>query len=117
MGPSRDRERRSQVGHAVRDDPSRFFGLATSRDGYRFERVSDQPVLSPMVTSPIYLVIQHWPEMWASLGVHAVTSLVLKFTWYDRLGPGEMYLTDDHRAEELEPVVAVSSKAAAAEPA
>jgi len=33
----------------VRDDPSRFFGLAASRDGYRFERVSDQPVLSPTV--------------------------------------------------------------------
>jgi hypothetical protein len=24
--------------------------------------------------------------------VFAVTSLSLKFTWYDRLGPGEMYL-------------------------
>jgi SSS family solute:Na+ symporter len=70
-----------------------------------------------LVTSPIYLVIQHWPEMWTSLGVFAVTSLVLKFTWYDRLGPGEMYLTDDHRADELEPVVAGSIEAAAPEPA
>jgi Na+/proline symporter len=48
-----------------------------------------------LVTSPIYLVIQHWPEMWCSLGVCAVTSVILKFTWYDRLGPGEMYLTAD----------------------
>ena len=70
-----------------------------------------------LVTSPIYLVIQHWPEMWASLGVFAVTSLVLKFTWYDRLGPGEMYLTDDHRAEELEPVAAVASETPVPEPA
>ena len=30
--------------------------------------------------------------MWISLGVCAVTSLILKFTWYDQLGPGEMYL-------------------------
>ena len=47
-----------------------------------------------LVTSPIYLVIQHWRQMWISLGVCAVTSLILKFTWYDKLGPGEMYLAD-----------------------
>ena len=69
------------------------------------------------MTSPIYLVIQHWPEMGMSLGVFAVTSLVLKFTWYDRLGPGEMYLTDDHRTEEPEPVGADSSPAPSPEPA
>jgi hypothetical protein len=23
-----------------------------------------------------------------------ITSLILKFTWYDKLGPGEMYLED-----------------------
>jgi SSS family solute:Na+ symporter len=48
-----------------------------------------------LVTSPIYLVIQHWNELWISLGVCAVTSLILKFTWYDKLGPGEMYLSAD----------------------
>ncbi|HWH69259.1 MAG TPA: hypothetical protein VNT26_07725, partial [Candidatus Sulfotelmatobacter sp.] len=47
-----------------------------------------------LVTSPIYLVIQYWKEMWISLAVCAVTSLILKLTWYDKLGPGEMYLTD-----------------------
>jgi Na+/proline symporter len=40
-----------------------------------------------LVTSPIYLVIQHWRQMWISLGVCAVTSLILKFTWYDKLEP------------------------------
>jgi hypothetical protein len=45
-----------------------------------------------LVTSPIYLVIQHWRELAISLVVCAVTSLILKFTWYDKLGPGEMYL-------------------------
>jgi hypothetical protein len=45
-----------------------------------------------LVTAPIYLAIQHWTEMWVSLAVCAVTSLILKFTWYDNLGPGEMYL-------------------------
>ncbi len=51
-----------------------------------------------LVTAPIYLAIQHWEEMWVSLVVCAVTSAVLKFTWYDRLGPGEMYMTKDGQA-------------------
>ena len=45
-----------------------------------------------LVTAPIYLAIQHWNEMWVSVGVCVVTSAILKFTWYDKLGPGEMYL-------------------------
>jgi solute:Na+ symporter, SSS family len=45
-----------------------------------------------LVSGPIYLAIQHWPEMWISAVVFLVTSFILKFTWYDRLGPGEMYL-------------------------
>ncbi len=45
-----------------------------------------------MVAAPIYLVIQHWKELVLSLSVFALTSLILKFTWYDKLGPGEMYM-------------------------
>lgn len=45
-----------------------------------------------MVALPIYLVIQQWPRLWLSLGILVATSLILKFTWYDHLGPGEMYL-------------------------
>ncbi len=48
-----------------------------------------------LVTAPIYLVIQHWTEFGISVAVCAVTSLILKFTWYDRLGPGEMYLSPE----------------------
>ena len=48
-----------------------------------------------MVALPIYLVIQQYGRMWISLLVFAGTSLILKFTWYDRLGRGEMYLTED----------------------
>ncbi len=47
-----------------------------------------------LVTGPIYLAIQHWTEMWISGAVFAITSVILKFTWYDRLGPGEMYLEE-----------------------
>ena len=43
-----------------------------------------------LVTSPIYLVIQHWTELAVSLAVLAATSAVLKFTWYDRLERDEV---------------------------
>ena len=45
-----------------------------------------------MVAFPIYLVLQQYGRMWLSLGVFLVTSAVLKFTWYDRLGKGDGYL-------------------------
>lgn len=47
-----------------------------------------------MVTFPIFLVIQQWGRMWLSVAIFAATSLVLKFTWYDRLGAGDMYMTE-----------------------
>ncbi len=48
-----------------------------------------------LVTVPIYLVIQHWRQMWISTALFVVTSVILKFSWYDRLGPGQMYMTKD----------------------
>ena len=48
-----------------------------------------------MVALPIYLVIQQYGRMWLALAVFAVTSAILKFTWYDKLGPGQMYLTEE----------------------
>ncbi|MGE5569991.1 MAG: sodium:solute symporter family protein [Rhodospirillales bacterium] len=53
-----------------------------------------------MVTAPIYLAIQQWPRMWISVAVFAVTSLILKYTWYDKLGPGEMYLVEPEKRAE-----------------
>ena len=47
-----------------------------------------------MVALPIYFVIKQWTPTLVCLGVFAVTSVILKFTWYDRLGPGEMYLEE-----------------------
>lgn len=48
-----------------------------------------------MVALPIYLVIQQYGRMWLCLAIFAATSAVLKFTWYDRLGPGAMYMPED----------------------
>jgi hypothetical protein len=31
---------------------------------------------------------------WALL-VLIITSIIMKYTWYDRLGPGEMYTAED----------------------
>jgi len=54
-----------------------------------------------LVTGPIYLAIQHWSEMGISLLVFVVTSAILKVTWYDRLGPGDMYLSDAVEATQV----------------
>ncbi len=44
----------SMLYRAAGDDPSHpiYFGLAESRDGFNFERVSDEPILSPSVDGP-----------------------------------------------------------------
>lgn len=38
-----------------------------------------------LVVLPIYIVIHKTTAVWISLGVLAVTSVILKFNWYDRL--------------------------------
>jgi hypothetical protein len=38
-----------------------------------------------LVALPIYVVIQHWREAVICLTLIAITSLILKHTWYDRL--------------------------------
>ncbi|HOY58273.1 MAG TPA: Na+:solute symporter [Verrucomicrobiota bacterium] len=46
-----------------------------------------------MVTLPVYLVIQQYGPVGLSLAVLVLTSLILKFTWYDKLGRGDLYLS------------------------
>ncbi len=48
-----------------------------------------------MVAAPIYLVIKQWPRFWLWTAVFVVTSVILKFTWYDKLAKGEGYLKLD----------------------
>lgn len=48
-----------------------------------------------LIVVPISLVIKEFTTFWISLAVLGLTSVIMKFTWYDRLGPGEMYLTED----------------------
>ena len=48
-----------------------------------------------MVTLPIYLVIQQYGRMIISLAIFAATSVILKYTWYDKLGHGDLYMPED----------------------
>lgn len=45
-----------------------------------------------MVTLPIELVLEQYGPMGLSLAVFALTSLILEFTWYDKLGRDEKYV-------------------------
>ncbi|MEL7585353.1 MAG: sodium:solute symporter family protein [Prolixibacteraceae bacterium] len=38
-----------------------------------------------LIITPIYFVIRHWQEMVISLAVFAVTSVILKFNWLDKI--------------------------------
>jgi len=44
---------------------------------------------------PICIVIRQYKTMWISVAVLVVTSIIMKFTWYDKLGPGDMTLQED----------------------
>ncbi len=55
-----------------------------------------------LMVVPICLVIRQWNTFWISLTILAVTSIIMKFTWWDRLGPGEMYTTEDGQAPASE---------------
>jgi Na+/proline symporter len=51
-----------------------------------------------LTAAPIFLVIQQFDKMLICLGVVAAASLVLKFTWYDRL---EATPRDEEQAEQV----------------
>jgi Na+/proline symporter len=38
-----------------------------------------------MVTIPLFLIFQRWMELWICIAILIVTSVFLKFAWYDRL--------------------------------
>jgi SSS family solute:Na+ symporter len=44
---------------------------------------------------PICLVIRQYRTLWISIAVLVVTSVIMKFTWYDKLGPGDMFMQED----------------------
>ena len=52
-----------------------------------------------LMVIPICIVIRKYDTLIISIVVLVVTSIIMKFTWYDKLGPGDMYVADDKRWE------------------
>jgi hypothetical protein len=55
-----------------------------------------------IVLLPIYIVLRRDGPFWLAMLAVAFTSLVLKKTWYDRLGPGDGFLPEDHRYRDAD---------------
>lgn len=52
-----------------------------------------------LMVVPMCLVTKMWRTCCGATAVLVVTSIIMKFTWYDRLGPGEMYLPESSEAK------------------
>ena len=48
-----------------------------------------------LMVIPICIVIRQYDTLWISIVVLVITSIIMKFTWYDKLGPGDMYVAED----------------------
>ncbi len=48
-----------------------------------------------LMVIPICIVIRQYDTLWISIAVLVITSIIMKFTWYDKLGPGDMYVVED----------------------
>ena len=48
-----------------------------------------------LMVIPICIVIRQYDTLWISIAVLVITSIIMKFTWYDKLGPGDMYVAED----------------------
>ena len=40
---------------------------------------------SSMIVLPIYFMVRDYPKTWAALGIFLVTSIILKYTWLDKI--------------------------------
>jgi Na+/proline symporter len=49
-----------------------------------------------LMVVPICIVIRKYNTLIISIVVLVVTSIIMKFTWYDKLGPGDMYVAEDN---------------------
>ena len=48
-----------------------------------------------LMVIPICIVIRQYDTLLISIVVLVITSIIMKFTWYDKLGPGDMYVAED----------------------
>jgi solute:Na+ symporter, SSS family len=38
-----------------------------------------------LMAFPVFLIIREWPQFYVAIGVMIVTTIILKFTWWDKL--------------------------------
>ncbi len=48
-----------------------------------------------LMVIPICIVIRQYDTLLISIVVLVTTSIIMKFTWYDKLGPGDMYVAEE----------------------
>ncbi len=48
-----------------------------------------------LMVIPICIVIRQYDTLLISIAVLVITSIIMKFTWYDKLGPGDMYVAEE----------------------
>jgi SSS family solute:Na+ symporter len=48
-----------------------------------------------LMVIPICIVIRQYDTLLISIAVLVATSIIMKFSWYDKLGPGDMYVAED----------------------
>ncbi len=81
--------------------PNRDFPM----DAFNFANgIVWQPTL---IIDPVCLVVQQWTTFWGAL---VITSAIMKFTWYDRLGHGAMYLPESDEAQAHGKAVGAGAK-------
>jgi solute:Na+ symporter, SSS family len=76
----------------VREDPSFKRDSNFGRDAFNCMVAIIWQI--PLWAIPVYVVFRSWKALWISIGVLVVTSIVLKFNWFDKLekepaAPGE----------------------------
>jgi Na+/proline symporter len=83
------------------DDPA----IEPNRDFWRdwFNIVVGLVWEMSMVAMPIFLVIQQPRKMWLCAAVFAVTSAILKFTWYDKLEPAVSQVLQTGKVTKVAP--------------
>ncbi len=67
----------------VKDDPSFKRHGSFGRDAFNCAVAIIWQI--PLWAIPIYVVFRSWKALWISIGVLVVTSVILKFNWFDKL--------------------------------
>jgi len=79
----------------IRNDPNIEKNTNFARDAFNIG-VGIIWQLTLMVI-PICIVIRQKTTLLLSVLVLVVTSIIMKFTWYDKLGPGQMYMVEEEQ--------------------